>query len=299
MAKATMKRTLSIAHRGARSLAPENTLAAARKALEIGADMWELDVGVTADGELIVIHDDSLSRTTNVDTIFPDRRPWHFTTFTLSEIKQLDTVATFIRKDPFEQIAAGVVSADDLTAIKDEPIPTLEEALRFTRDHSWRVNVEIKRIPPPMTSFPVADKVVALIEELGMVEQVLISSFFLHNLKRVKDLNPAINIGVLTWGQLSPSQRLTYGFDPVGEIPRWQYFPGDDPIFFLAELGANTYHPSYNILNREQIKSLQDAGIVINIWTVNDPEHMKRLIEVGVNGIMTDFPHVLAQLLSE
>jgi len=294
-----MADVLNIAHRGCRSLAPENTLAAARKALEIGADMWELDVGVTADGELIVIHDDSLGRTTNVDTIFPDRTPWHFTTFTLSEIKQLDTASAFIQQDAFEQIAAGAVSADDLAAMEGEPIPTLREALRFTRDHNWRVNVEIKRIPPPMESFPVADKVVALIEELDMGEQVIISSFVPLNLKRAKELNPAIKIAVLTEGQLSLSQHLTYGFDPFGEIPRLQYFSGDDPVRFLTELGATTYHPNYLVVNRERIKALQQAGIALNIWTVNDREHMKRLIEVGVNGIITDFPQVLAQLLSE
>jgi len=68
--------TLNIAHRGARSLAPENTLAAARKALEVGADMWELDVRMTADGALILSHDSSLESTSNVKDVFPDRRPW-------------------------------------------------------------------------------------------------------------------------------------------------------------------------------------------------------------------------------
>ena len=294
-----MTNTSNIAHRGCRSLAPENTLAAARKALEIGADMWELDVGVTADGELVVTHDDSLGRTTDVDLIFPDRMPWYCTTFTLSEIKQLDTVAAFIKQDPFEQIAAGVVKVEDLAAIEGEPIPTLEEALRFTRDHSWWVNIEIKRISHPMESFPVADKVVALLEELDMVEQVLVSSFVPLSLKRVKNLNPAINVAVLTGGQLAPAQRLSYGLDPFEDIPPSQYFPGDNPIPFLAELEATTYHPSYTIVNQEQIKLLQKAGIALNIWTVNNRQHMKRLVEAGVNGIITDFPQVLAEVLSE
>ena len=93
--------------------------------------------------------------------------------------------------------------------------------------------------------------------------------------------------------------RLTYGLDPFEEIPPLQYFSGDDPIRFLAELGGNTYHPGYAVVNYEQIKSLREAGIVLNIWTVNDRNHMKRLVEAGVNGIMTDFPQILAQVLSE
>ena len=63
---------LNIAHRGARSLAPENTLAAARKGLELKADLWELDVAVTSDGELVVLHDDSLERTSNARQVFPE-----------------------------------------------------------------------------------------------------------------------------------------------------------------------------------------------------------------------------------
>ena len=98
---------LNIAHAGARSLAPENTLAAARKALEVGADLWETDVAVTSDGELILFHDDSLARTTNAPVRFPDRSPWTFTTFTLAEIRSLDAGSWFVETDPFGQIAAG------------------------------------------------------------------------------------------------------------------------------------------------------------------------------------------------
>lgn len=291
--------TLNIAHRGARSLAPENTLAAARKALAVGADMWELDVGVSADGELIVMHDDSLSRTTNVEDVFPNRAPWHFTTFTLSQIKQLETASAFIREDPFEQIAAGIVTTDDLAAMQTEPVPTLREALLFTRDHNWRVNVEIKPNPPPMESFPVTEKVVALIEELDMIEQVVISSFIPLNLKKVKELNSAINIAVLSRGLLPPS-KLTYwfGVNLDADIFPWQYFSGDDPASFLKMLKSQTYHPFYAMISHEQIKLLQENGIAINIWTVNDPTHMTQLIQTGVNGIMTDYPHILQQLLS-
>jgi len=87
-------RILNIAHRGASSLAPENTLSAARKGLEAGADMWELDVQLTADGELIVIHDSTLKRTSNVEDVFPHRRPWQVHEFTLDEIRKHSHVLT-------------------------------------------------------------------------------------------------------------------------------------------------------------------------------------------------------------
>ncbi len=149
-----MHRPLNIAHRGARSLAPENTLAAARKALEAGADMWELDVNVTADGELVVMHDDTLTRTTNAEALFPRRAPWRVVDFTLAEIKQLDTGGPFLAQDPFEQIGAGVISSAEQAALRGEPVPTLREALQFTADRRWRVNVEIKPLPGAMLTFP-------------------------------------------------------------------------------------------------------------------------------------------------
>lgn len=72
------------------SPAPENTLAAARKGLEIGADMWELDVQLTADGALILMHDDTLECTSNIEEVYPDRWLWRVLDFTLAEIRQLD-----------------------------------------------------------------------------------------------------------------------------------------------------------------------------------------------------------------
>ena len=122
--------TLNIAHRGNRSLAPENTLAAARKGLAAGADMWELDVAMSADGIPYLIHDDTLERTSNVAEIFPERGPWPTHAFTLAELRQLDFGTWFNATDPFGQIDAGHVtigrpevleelSADDLRDFYD------------------------------------------------------------------------------------------------------------------------------------------------------------------------------------
>jgi glycerophosphoryl diester phosphodiesterase len=261
---------LNIAHRGARSLAPENTLAAAHKALEVGADMWELDVGVSADGELIVFHDDSLTRVTNAETVFPLRAPWIFTTFTLSELQQLETGSAFIQTDPFGQIAAGAISAEEQAAWRGEPIPTLRQALEFTRDHNWRVNVEIKKVPPPLESFPVTDKVVALIESLDMAEQVLISSFQPDYLRQAKMLNPALTTAYLRY------------------IDK-----GEEPYAMVTQLGCRAYHPYTEITGEEEIARLRDAGIEVNVWTVNEEAEMARFIQAGVSGLITDFPQRL------
>ena len=259
--------------------------------------MWELDVSITADGEMIVIHDDLLTRTTNADVIFPNRAPWRVSGFTLAEIKQLDTGTPFIKNDRFEQIPAGQICPDDLAAMQDEPIPTLCEALQFTRDHNWRVNVEIKLPPPEMRSFPLADKVAALIKEMDMVEQVIVSSFIPFYIHQVKTANPAIEIAVLTSGPLSLAERVHYTSPDVPEITPMHYFAGQDPLQFLRQINSTIYHPHFPLFNQQEITALQKAGIAVNIWTVNNKTHMERLAAAGINGIITDYPQVLKQVI--
>lgn len=272
MLKLTDSQVLCIAHRGAASLAPENTLAAARKALALGADMWELDVSVTADGELVVLHDDSLARTTNVRVLFPQRNPWLISTFTLAEVRRLDAGSWFVDADPFGTIAGGSVSPAEQQAYRGELVPTLQEALAFTREQQWRVNVEIKELLPQLEKFPVVEKVVRLIESLDMVEQVLLSSFVHSYMRQAKAFNPAIATAALfDEGEMDFSDVLTF--------PRGVYFDAVHPHF--ASVGATN------------TQALRQAGLALNPWTVDDPAEMKRLIQTGVTGLITDFPQLV------
>lgn len=270
---------LNIAHRGARSLAPENTLAAARKALEAGAHMWELDVTLTRDGEFILIHDDTLERTSNAREIFADREPWAVSSFTLQEIRQLDFGSWFIEQDPFGQVAAGNVSAADQRSYVGERAPTLREALEFTRDHGWRVNVEMKKLPESVEAPGYVEKIVRLVEELGMVEQVLVSSFEHSYLTRLKALNPDIGAGALVFARVGGTVQY---LDSLGLSP-----------------GIDACHPMAGGISDEEIRTLRERGYGVNVWTVNDGDTMRALIEAGVTGIITDFPQVVTAILLE
>ncbi len=259
----------NIAHRGARSLAPENTIAAARRAVEAGADMWELDVTLTADGELIVLHDDTLNRTTNAAAVFPDRSPWKADTFLLDEIRALDAGSWFVDQDPFGQIAAEVVSEEDCDSYISEKIPTLEEALLFTREHNWHVNVEIKDAANRPGSAIIVERVLYLIRKLEMADHVLISSFNHHYLIRSKQMSPHIKTAALVAMPTMFAARK------------------------LEQIHAQAYHPRKGAISPYRIQALQKRGFAVNVWTVNEENDLARFIEWGVDGLITDFPQRL------
>ncbi|MEU4230875.1 glycerophosphodiester phosphodiesterase family protein [Nonomuraea sp. NPDC026600] len=116
----------AVAHRGASAYAPENTIAAFQLAGKLGADSFELDVQETKDHELVLMHDTTLSRTTDVERIFPDRAPWRVGDFTLAEIRRLDAGSWFADK------------------YDGEPVPTLEETLHEMDGSGLSLLLEIK-----------------------------------------------------------------------------------------------------------------------------------------------------------
>jgi len=285
---------INVAHRGARSLAPENTLAAARKAFELGADAWEVDVHPTRDGRLVVMHDDTLERTTNVKDVFPDRKPWYVGDFTLEEIRRLDAGSWFGKSDPFGQIKAGAVSVGEVKSYAGERVPTLEEVLRFTRDNRKLLDLEIKQLP---RRYPdIVEKVVAAIEAEEMVERTAISCFDHTCVARIKSLNKKIMAGPIS------NDRLAEPAKYVKRIVRGDiWFPSGQVVGTgsLAFAGSNTVAGSYraNDLNLDDLKALRKAGVAVFVWTINEENVMRGLIEADVTGIVSDFPQRLAPLL--
>lgn len=268
------KKVLNIAHRGARSLAPENTLAAAQKAFDLGADMWEMDVTLSADGVPVVIHDDTLNRTSNVQALFGNRKQFKVQNFSLKELRLLDFGSWYNNTDPFKQIKAGNVTPEEMHAFVGLQIPTLEEALLFTRDRKWRINVEIKDLKGGPGEETIVKMVVEMIEKLAMENYVIISSFQHRYISKVKELNPAINTGALIeWLDLEPTKTLT-------------------------RLRADAYHPGTRLINAKTIRQIRESGYDVNIWTVNKDSSMRKFIKAGATGLITDFPQILKVLLN-
>ncbi len=292
---------LNIAHRGARGFAPENTVPAFEKAQQFGCPIFELDVHLSKDGELIVHHDDELTRCTDVAAKCPGRSSYFVSDFELDELRRLDAGSWFVREidKPAEQRQSFLrtlsdeekrefLSADDrkLYSSGQIKLPTLREALEVAQRTKMMVNVEIKTLP---RMYPgIVEKVVRLVESVHMERDVLISSFDHEQLVTARRLSKAIAIAVLSGDRLSK----------VGD--------------YLRLLDADAYNPgctggsdSLGIgsvsgkVDPVGIKSARDAGRGVNVWTCNDPKQIRQLIAAGVTGVFTDFPNRLRDVLAE
>lgn len=290
-----------IAHRGARAFAPENTLEAFAKAAQMGSDGVELDVQLSAEGVPVIWHDSDLLRCSDAELRFPGRAPWDPATFTLDEFKQLDAGSWFMRqlelpaleRQPFlgtlgDDEASRWISAADRRHFDSGQVrvPTLRESLACCRELNLRVYVELKSIPSLNGKLPA--RVLAEIDQLGMRDQVVISSFDHQHLATFGALAPDVEIGVLT------SDRL------------------HAPAAYLASLGASSYNAGcygpYDTLgfgsvdgrlDTDTIHALREAGFQVAAWTENDPVRMQKLFRAGVDAIYTDYPSRLREVLSE
>ena len=224
-----------IGHRGARCCAPENTIPSFKMAIEAGVDAIELDVHLSRDGEVVVIHDDTLDRTTTGSGYVHD--------YTLGELKRLD---------------AGVKFGERWRGVK---IPTLEEVFR---EFGNRVSyiVELKH---GSDFYPgIEEKVVGLIREFKVKAKVV--SFDFDALERVRAIDKDIEVGLIFIGK-----------------PRWF-------IDAARRLNAQWLQAEYRLLTRSDIEIVHRAGLKIGVWTVNDVELARRLVEYGVDELTTDDP---------
>lgn len=212
------------------------------------------------------MHDDAMMRTTDVADQFPDRVPAAFSTYTLAEIRTLDAGSWFERDDPFGEVAAGAVSAEDLASYRGLHVPTLREAFELTLELDWKLNLELKNQPVPNDQFDVVSHVLQLVDDVGIgPDHLLFSSSRQDWLKTLKHLRPEFEVQVV-----------------LGLFP-------EDPMDF-SDRFFDTFNPRLSRLSLDEVTELLRLGRRLNPFTVNEPEMMSRLIELGIDGIITDFP---------
>jgi glycerophosphoryl diester phosphodiesterase len=236
------------AHRGASTYAPENTLAAFKLAVEQKADAIELDVKLSADNEVVVIHDQTVKRTTGA--------PGRVAQLSLAELKELDAGSFFDIK------------------FKGERIPSLGEVFE-TVGNSVYINIELTNYASLNDDLP--NLTAALVKKHGMEKRVLFSSFNPLALIRIHRLLPEVPLGLLTLP--GKSGRLLRS--PLGRIVPHQ-----------------ALHPNNADTNKQLVDRTHRSGRLVNVWTVNEPQAIRSFISMGVDGIITDQPLLMHQVLN-
>jgi glycerophosphoryl diester phosphodiesterase len=250
---------LVIAHRGGRSLGPESTLYTFQRAVDAGVDVLEIDVQSTRDGHLVILHDSTVDRTTNATGQVKN--------YTLAELKRLDAAYRWslnnARVHPLRN--------------KQITIPTLVEL--FETFPETRVNIEIKNTEPDMIP-----SLCRIIQEHRMSEKVMVASFNTNTLKKFRSICP----GIATSAGSSEAI-LFYALQKMRMEAA--YSPN------AQALQVPEYYGSLQVVNRRFLEAAHARNLRVHVWTVNDVDSMKRLLKLGVDGIMTDYPNRLLALL--
>jgi glycerophosphoryl diester phosphodiesterase len=292
---------LNIAHRGGRAFAPENTLPAIRMARRLGGNVVELDVQMSRDGELVMIHDDEVTRCSDAQTRFPGRSDYSVVSFTWHELAQLDAGSWFVdelarptsERQPYlrelatEEIEQWIPDAAiDQYRSGSVRILRLRDALEAAHECELAVVLDIKTIP---RRYPdIASRAVELIRALNMEADSLMSSFDHALLAEVRRASAAIATGVLT------AERLYRPREYVVGLAADAYHPGCSGADDVVRRGV-----SANEIDGDLIREITDAGLLLNVWTENDELRMRALIDAGVTGIVTDYPNRLRRVLDE
>lgn len=282
-------------HRGARALEPENTLIGFDRALRLGVSTLELDVGVTADGAVVVAHDSFIHPQLCLDPagfeIEGERGPL-LRDLSLEQVQAFDCGSL----NP----APGRFPAPPREDRPGERIPTLAEVFDLVRQRSNdRVgfNVEIKSAPGSDRTLPLDEFVATVIDvvrKYDFIDRTTIQAFDWRALMIAHDIDPRLELAAL----VAP--------DTIG--PEWQAgverLPGESMADWVrrVEPSVDVLSPDYQMLLDAPIGAQRAidvshlAGIRVLPWTVNDPATMERLVDMGVDGIITDRPDLLVEL---
>lgn len=237
------------AHRGYSGVYPENTMLAFREAHATGCGAIELDCHLTADGEIVIIHDELLDRTTNMSGPVG-----------LHTLEQLQTANAAINAEgdhPFQAI------------------PTFEEYCEWVSGTELLTNVEIKTDFVPYPN--IEEKIWETVSRHHLEDRVLFSCFNHLSLRVMHDLAPEAPLGALVWEQGGA-----------------RAFLAD----YCTRHGFTAWHPSASLVTPDIVAECHAAGIEINVWTIDDVETFERMYEMGVDGIITDYPEAALQWLA-
>ncbi|MFF7974681.1 glycerophosphodiester phosphodiesterase family protein [Streptomyces sp. NPDC007905] len=250
-----------VAHRGASAYAPENTLASIDEAAKMGFSWVENDVQRTKDGELVVIHDDSLQRTTNVEDVFPGRAPWKVKDFTAAEIARLD--------------AGGWFSP----AYAGTRVPTLEQYMRRVEHNHEKLLLEVKN---PELYPGIEQQTLKLLGNEGWLDRqhlgrLIVQSFSADSVRTVHELRPALTTAYL-------------GRPSVAQLPQYACF------IDLINPSYGSISSGY-VSAVHAFTGPHGRPLGVFAWTVDDAATAWKVAGYGVDGLITNKPDVVRAAL--
>lgn len=277
---ARLSRPLVIAHRGASGLAPENTLAAFRLAIALGADGVEMDVQMSSDGRPVVIHDARVNRTTN--------GAGSVSRMTLDQLQRLDAGSWFERRlsrRPRVRAMVRRISHEAGAAAprySGEPVPSLEDVLSLLKPAGLRrIYVELKGslLRQQVNQQALLDSVLALLRKHGVDRLTTLLSFDLGLVRRAKELAADVRTAALFPAR---GRRLI----STRSIIRSAESAGVDEVAL-----------HFGLATRRSIEALHEHGLSVSVWTANSKLAMRRIVACRAESIMTNFPNRLRDVL--
>jgi len=248
----------AIAHQGGRGLWPENTLYAFAKADELGVDVLEMDLRATVDGAIVVMHDASVDRTTEGSGRVDQ--------MTLAEVRELDAGYRF-------QDAAGQFPHRG----RGLTVPTLEDVLlRFS---TARLIIEMKEFTPEL-----AARLCGMIEEAGATERALVASFGHDSMRAFRQQCPSVATSATLREGLLLYQLKRMRLASLYRSPA---------VALVIPEAFGERH----VLDPQLLELADAFNVKVQVWTINEEADMKRLLDMGVHGIMTDYPDRLLRLM--
>jgi glycerophosphoryl diester phosphodiesterase len=244
---------LVAAHRGGAALWPENSLLAFRSALALGVDALEFDLHLTADGEVVVLHDPTLDRTSTGNGSVRDLK-----------LANLADIRLKTREG----------------AVTGEQVPTFAQVLDLVAPTSAEILPEIKVDANRQRYDGIEEKVLALIRARGLMARTTIQAFQVETIRRVRELEPKARTMLLV---------------ARGDVERDRARPAE-AVRRARELGATDLGMNHRLLDADVMSAARAAGIRVSAWTVNEEADIRRMIDLGVDVVMSDRPDLAKRL---
>lgn len=237
-------KVLVIGHRGALGYAPENTMASFEVGLQLGVDLIELDIHMSRDGHLVVMHDGEVTRTTDGSGRISD--------MTLAEIARLDAGCKFDER------------------FRGQRVPLLSEVMAWARG---RIPLVIEIKGDPEVSPGIEEKLIDLVHQHRILDEVIVISFHHTAVKRAKELEPGLATGILYSGRLVDTTGAARAARADSVRPQWSYW------------------------TRELVDEVHAAGLTASAWVVNSEARAELLVNMGIDSIGSDYPDRLCTYL--